>query len=56
MLIDREKSKAVMLEIQSQLIQIDIKLKKEELVSEFMELLIKKRQLQELLNQIQNEL
>ncbi len=45
-----------MLEIQSQLIQIDIKLKKEELVSEFMELLIKKRQLQELLNQIQNEL
>lgn len=56
MQIEREKFKAAEIEIKSQLLQIDIKLKNTELVSEFVDLLIKKRELVELLNHLQNEL
>lgn len=54
MLIDTDKQKAVIFEIKSQLLQLDIKLKEVGLVSEYVELLVKKRELQELLNQVQN--
>lgn len=54
--IEAHQQRAVILETQSQLIQLDVKLKNTELVSEFMELLIKKRQLHQLLKELQNEL
>lgn len=53
MQIDRDKRRSVLLEIHSQILQLDIKLEAEEIVSEYVKLLVKKRELQELLNQIQ---
>ena len=55
MQINPEDKAAVIIEIKAQLLQIDIVAKKTILVSEFLEQLMKKRQLQELLNKIQNE-
>ena len=55
MLTNPEEKKAVIIEIKAQLLQLDIVAKKTILVSEFVEQLMKKRQLQELLNKIQNE-
>lgn len=55
MQINPEDKQAVITEIRAQLLQLDIVAKKTILVSEFVEQLMKKRQLQELLNQIQNE-
>ena len=55
MQINPEDKQAVITEIRAQLLQLDIVAKKTILVSEFVEQLKKKRQLQELLNQIQNE-
>jgi hypothetical protein len=46
---------AVRLEIESQIIKLDIDLKKEKSISFYVSLLSKKRQLQELLNQCNNE-
>lgn len=42
---------AIVREIQSQITHVDIKLKAEVLVSQYVKLLLEKRQLQELLNQ-----
>jgi hypothetical protein len=49
---------AITKEIEAQIIQVNIKLKKEEngSVSEYVKLLVEKRGLQELLNQYQNGL
>jgi hypothetical protein len=47
-----EKKEAVIFEIKAQLIEIDILLPKEENVTNFVELLSKKRQLTELLNEL----
>ena len=55
MLTNSDDKNAVIIEIKAQLLQLDIIAKKTILVSEFVEQLMKKRQLQELLNQIQNE-
>ena len=44
----------VLLEIKAQLQQIDIKLEQQELVSDYVELLVKKRQLTNLYNEIRN--
>ena len=55
MQINPEDKQAVITEIRAQLLQLDIVAKKTILVSEFVEQLMKKRQLQELLNQLQNE-
>jgi hypothetical protein len=55
MQIEPNLKKSVIREIEAQLIQLDIKLKDAILVSEYVELLVKKREYQELLNQINNE-
>lgn len=46
---------AIKKEIESRIIMLDIKLKKEVLVSNYVTLLVEKRQLQEPLNQYNNE-
>ncbi|WP_291122730.1 hypothetical protein [Flavobacterium sp. UBA6046] len=46
---------AVRREIYCQMIELDIKLKKEILISDYVKLLSEKRQLQELLNQYNND-
>ncbi|WP_395049435.1 hypothetical protein [Flavobacterium sp.] len=46
---------AIKKEIESQLLNLDIKIKKEVLISDVVGLLSEKRQLQELLNQYNNE-
>lgn len=51
---DSEKF-AIKKEIESQLLNLDIKLKKEVLISDYVTLLSEKRQLQELLNVYNNE-
>ena len=45
---------AVLLEIKAKLIQLDIKLEQQELVSDYVELLVQKRQLTNLYNEIIN--
>lgn len=46
---------AVIREIESQMIQLNIKIKDEVKISDYVKLLSEKRQLQELLNQYNNE-
>jgi len=46
---------AIKTEIKSQIMNLDIKLKKEVLISDYVKLLSEKRQLQELLNHYENE-
>lgn len=46
---------AIKKEIESQILNLDIKLKKEVLISDYVKLLSEKRQLQELLNQYNND-
>ena len=52
---NNSESFAIKKEIESQILNIDIKLKKEVLISDYVTLLSEKRQLQELLNQYNNE-
>lgn len=52
---NNSESFAIKKEIESQLLNLDIKLKKEVLISDYVTLLSEKRQLQELLNQYNNE-
>lgn len=52
---NNSESFAIKKEIESQILNLDIKLKKEVLISDYVTLLSEKRQLQELLNQYNNE-